>query len=435
MSPWANNLQKTMRFLHTIRQMIPGFLPMLLLAFLVPSTAVSQDAKEKLQKTKKQLEEEIRYTAKLLEETHKTKQNSLNKVILLNRQIEKRQSLINAISGEVGQIQGQMTVQQKQLSSLSDELKKMKAEYARMIYYAYKNLNANNRLLFIFSAEDFNQAYHRLLYYQQYSAYRRTQAELIRDAQMNLNRKQKELEETRQEKLTLARSQESEKSQLTQEKEEKDKTVKQLSQKEKDLEASLREKQKAAEKLTHEIEKMIASEIRAAAERARKADSRDAKAKMTTTPTEIMLTHDEQALSSSFANNKGKLPWPSERGVITGKFGEHPHPVLKYVKVKNNGIDISTEKGSSVRTVFNGKVSRVMSFPNLNKVVIIRHGEYLTVYSNLEEVSVKDGQNVSTRQVIGKVHTNPEDSRTDLHFEVWLGKTIQDPEVWLSGTN
>jgi murein DD-endopeptidase MepM/ murein hydrolase activator NlpD len=156
---------------------------------------------------------------------------------------------------------------------------------------------------------------------------------------------------------------------------------------------------------------------------------------MKTVSTEILLTNDEQVLSSSFASNKGKLPWPSEHGVITGRFGEHPHPVLKYVKVKNNGIDISTEKGALVRTVFNGKVSRVMSFPNLNKVVIIRHGEYLTVYSNLEEVNVKDGQTVTTKQLIGKIHTNPEDSKTDLHFEIWLGKSTQDPQEWLSGAN
>ena len=424
-----------MKFYPFFRQISPGFIMILLLVLIFPVFSPSQESKEKLQKTKKQLEEEIRYTAKLLEETHKTKQNSLNKVILLNRQIEKRQSLITTISGEVDQIQTQMEFQSKHISSMAEELKKMKAEYARMIYYAYKNLNAYNRLLFIFSAEDFNQAYRRLLYYQQYSVYRRTQAELIRDAQMKLNRKQKELEETRAQKLNLARSEESEKGQLTQEKEEKDKAVQQLTKKEKELEASLRAKQKAAQKLEDEIEKLIAAEIKAAAQKARTVDNSNPKTKMKSVNTEIMLTHDEQVLSSSFASNKGRLPWPSERGVITSRFGEHPHPVLKYVKVKNNGIDISTEKGASARCVFSGKVSRVMSFPNLNKVVIIRHGEFLTVYSNLEEVNVKDGQTVTTKQLIGKIHTNPEDSKTDLHFEIWLGKTTQDPSEWLSGAN
>jgi septal ring factor EnvC (AmiA/AmiB activator) len=428
------------KFCHPFRQIFPVFIMVLIAVISFPVLSFSQGSKtqaskDKLQNTKAQLEEEIRYTSKLLEETHQSKQNSLNKVILLNKQIEKRQSLINAISGEVDQIQSQMEGQRTQISSLSVELQKMKNEYARMIYYAYKNLNAYNRLLFIFSAEDFNQAYRRLLYYQQYSAYRRTQAELIRDAQMNIDRKQKELEETRKDKLDLARSEESQKGQLTQEMQEKDKSVQELSKKEKELEASLRKKQKAAEDLEQEINKLIATEIRAAADRAKKTGNNNPKTKMKAAATEIMLTNDEQVLSSSFASNKGKLPWPSEHGVITSSFGEHPHPVLKYVKVKNNGIDISTEKGASARTVFNGKVSRVMSFPNLNKVVIIRHGEYLTVYSNLEEVNVKDGQTVTTKQVIGKIHTNPDDSRTDLHFEIWLGKTTQDPQQWLSGTN
>ena len=428
------------KFCHPFRQIFPVFIMVLIAVISFPVLSFSQGSKtqaskDKLQNTKAQLEEEIRYTSKLLEETHQSKQNSLNKVILLNKQIEKRQSLINAISGEVDQIQSQMEGQRTQISSLSVELQKMKNEYARMIYYAYKNLNAYNRLLFIFSAEDFNQAYRRLLYYQQYSAYRRTQAELIRDAQMNIDRKQKELEETRKDKLDLARSEESQKGQLTQEMQEKDNSVQELSKKEKELEASLRKKQKAAEDLEQEINKLIATEIRAAADRAKKTGNNNPKTKIKAAANEIMLTNDEQVLSSSFASNKGKLPWPSEHGVITSSFGEHPHPVLKYVKVKNNGIDISTEKGASVRTVFNGKVSRVMSFPNLNKVVIIRHGEYLTVYSNLEEVNVKDGQTVTTKQVIGKIHTNPDDSRTDLHFEIWLGKTTQDPQQWLSGTN
>jgi septal ring factor EnvC (AmiA/AmiB activator) len=423
------------KFCHPFRQIFSLLIMVLIPVVFFHVLCFSQQSKDKLQKTKNQLEEEIRYTTKLLEETRQSKENSLHKVNLLNRQIDRRQSLINTISGEVNDIQAQMDLQRAHISSLSEELKKMKNEYARMIYYAYKNLNAYNRLLFIFSSEDFNQAYRRLLYYQQYSAYRRTQAELIRDAQMNIDKKQKELEETRTQKLNLARSEEDQKGQLTLEMQEKDKSVQLLSKKEKELETSLREKQQAAQKLEDEINKLIAAEIKAASDRAKKTGNRNPKTQMKAVNTEIMLTNDEQVLSSSFASNKGKLPWPSEHGVITSSFGEHPHPVLKYVKVKNNGIDISTEKGASVRTVFDGKVSRVMSFPNLNKVVIIRHGEYLTVYSNLEEVSVKDGQTVTTKQMIGKVHTNPDDSRTDLHFEIWLGKTTQDPQEWLSGVN
>jgi len=138
-------------------------------------------------------------------------------------------------------------------------------------------------------------------------------------------------------------------------------------------------------------------------------------------------------LSSSFSANRGRLPWPCDRGFISGSFGEHAHPVLEYIKVKNNGIDIMTERGSQVKSVFNGRVSRVLSLPNLNRVVIIRHGEYLTVYSNLGEVSVRDGQEVTAKQNIGQVFTNPDDQKTELHFEIWRGKVIQNPENWLAG--
>jgi len=351
--------------------------------------------------------------------------------VILSKQIEKRQSLIETISTEVDQIQVQADLQNQQIGKLSEEIKKMKDEYARMIYYAYKNLNSYNRLLFIFSAKDFNQAYQRLVYYQQYSAYRRTQAELIRSAQMELTSRHRILENTKRDKMTLVLSKEQEKERLTREKEDKDKSVAELSQKEQKLRASLNEKKQSAEKLQKEIERQIAAEIRASTDRAKKVDKKDHNARMETTKTEIMLSPVEMELSSSFAANKGRLPWPSERGIITGTFGEHPHPVLKYVKVKNNGVDISTEKNSSVRAVFKGKVSRVMSFQNFNKVIIIRHGEYLTVYSNLEEVSVKDGQEVGTKQIIGKVHTNPDDAKTELHFELWLGKSIQNPQDWL----
>jgi murein hydrolase activator len=395
----------------------------------------AQKTKENLQKTKKQLEQEIKYTNMLLEQTQKSRQTSLNRLLLINRQIEKRESLIETINSEIDQIQEEIGIQSVHVQHLSDELQKMKDEYARMIYYAYKNLNIFNRIMFIFAAEDFNQAFYRLRYYQQYSSYRRTQAEIIRKTQLELTQKIHDLEGIKNQKTGLAQSKEQEKTRLVGEKEVKDKAVQELTRKEKQLVATLKEKQESAHKLQKEIEKLIAEEIRASAVRARKTAKTENKPKPEITETKIMLTPMEMELSSSFSANKGKLPWPSEKGIITGIFGEHPHPVLKYVKVKNNGIDITTEEGASVRSVFAGKVSRVMSFPNMNKVVIIRHGEFLTVYSNLEEVSVQDGQEISTKQTIGKVHTSPDDSKTEYHFEIWLGKNIQNPQEWLSGSN
>jgi murein hydrolase activator len=411
------------------------FVPAFILIIGSQNFIYGQNKKENLEKTKKQLEQEIRYTNTLLEQTQKSRQISLNRLILINRQIEKRESLIEAINSEIDQIEGEIGIQTEQVKHLSDDLQKMKDEYARMIYYAYKNLNIFNRLMFIFAAEDFNQAFHRLRYYQQYSAYRRTQAEIIRKTQIERTQKIRVLEEKKNQKAILAQSKEQEKIRLLGEKENKNQAVQELNKKEKQLLATLKEKQEAAKKLQKEIEKIIAEEIRQSELRARKEAKTDNKSKATVTDTRIMLTPVEMELSSSFSANKGKLPWPSEKGIITGFFGEHPHPVLKYVKVKNNGIDITTEEEADVRTVFAGKVSRVLSFPNMNKVVIVRHGEFLTVYSNLDEVNVEDGQEVSTKQTIGKVHTSLDDSKTEYHFEIWLGKTIQNPQEWLSGSN
>ena len=411
------------------------FLPVFIFFVYSSDVAFGQNEKETLQKTKKQIEQEISYTNMLLEQTQKSKQTSLNKVILINRQIEKRESLIETINSEIDQIQEEIGIQTELVQDLSDELQKMKDEYARMIYFAYKNLNIYNRIMFIFAAEDFNQAFNRLKYYQQYGSYRRTQAEIIRKTQSELTQKIHLLEETKRQKASLAQSKEKEKIRLIGEKEEKGQTIQDLNKKEKQLLATLKEKQEAARKLQKEIEKIIAEEIRASELRARKEATTTTKPKTTVTDTKIMLTPVEMELSSSFSANKGRLPWPSERGIVTGFFGEHPHPVLKYVKVKNNGIDIATEEGAIVRSVFAGKVSRVMSFPNMNKVVIVRHGEYLTVYSNLDEVNVEDGQEISTKQTIGKVHTSPDDSKTEFHFEIWLGKTIQNPQEWLSRYN
>jgi murein hydrolase activator len=282
-------------------------------------------------------------------------------------------------------------------------------------------MRTTNRLVFIFSASDFNQAYHRLRYYRQYVEFRRRQADKIRATQAELNRRQIDLQEVRDQKMSLADAQEKAKARLTLEKQEKDRTVQELTKKEKELLATLKTKQAALDKLQAEIEKLIASE-RAVVK----------KATGSKTSTEMSLTPAEKQLSGTFAASRGALPWPSEKGVVVGTFGEHPHPVLKYVKVKNNGIDISVSNGTSIRSVFEGKVSRVLTVPNLNRVVIIRHGEYLTVYSNLEEVTVTEGQEVKTKQAIGKIHSDPEDGKSELHFEIWLGKSIQDPQEWLS---
>ena len=419
-----------------LRSLIPGLFATLLIFLFSGVFAQSSVERDKLQKTKRQLEEEIRYTTEILEQTQKSKQTSLNRLQILNKQIRSREALIDAINRELNQLQTDIAVENYQIDQMSKDLTALKTDYVRMIYHAYRMMNGQSKLMFIFSAKDFNQGYRRLKYYQQYASFRRRQAERILSTQTAINSKRRELENTKNQKLTLMVNQQQEKQKLDREKLEKAKAVKELSTREKKLLSTLRTKQQAAQKLESEIEKLISDEIRASEARTHKTEEKNDKARSGSKPaphTTLELTPKEQELSNSFAANRGKLPWPCERGFISSTFGEHAHPVLEHVKVKNNGIDIMTERGTAVKSVFTGKVSRVMSFPNLNKVVILRHGDYLTVYSNLSEVSVKDGQEVTTRQSIGRVYINPEDQKSELHFEIWRGKVIQNPEDWLAG--
>jgi len=400
------------------------------------SFSQSSSDREKLMKTKDQLEKEIRYTTEILEQTQKSKQSSLNRLQILNKQIRSREALIGAINQELDQVQTDIAVENQQIGQMTKQLSALKSEYARMIYHAYRMMNGQSKLMFIFSARDFNQGYQRLKYYQQYASYRRRQAERILATQSAIDKKRKELETVKNQKLTLIQSQEQEKKKLGREKLDKDRAIKELSSKEKKLLSAIRTKQQSAQKLENEIEKLIAEEIRASEKRMGKSGTKDIKPGTTSksnTHSTLEMTPKEKELSNSFSNNRGKLPWPCDRGFISSTFGEHNHPVLEHVKVKNNGIDIMTEKGSLVKSVFNGKVSRVLSFPSLNKIVILRHGNYLTVYSNLSEVTVKDGQAVTTKQAIGRVYINPEDMKSELHFEIWQGKVKQNPEDWLSG--
>lgn len=397
---------------------------LLIVCFLIPNIS-AQDKKSQLQAKKAKIEEEINYTNKLLSETKKNKQASLNQLVLLNKKISKRQELINAISNEIQLIDRKIKVTNDTIATLTENIKQLKAEYAKMIYYAQKNQSSYSRLMFIFSAESFNQAYQRLKYFQQYSSYRQNQVRVIKETQALLAQKVSLLENQKREKLSLKTVEESEKQKLSQEKTQQDKTVRQLSQKERELLKKLRENEKAAKKLQKAIENLIAEELRKAREAAKKTGTKPSPENA------FGLTPSEMKLSSNFAGNKGNLPWPTERGVVSATFGEHPHPVLKGIKTKNNGIDISTSSGATARAIFDGEVTSTMTLPNYNNVIIIRHGEFLTVYSNLGQIYVKKGDKVTTKQKLGVIETD-DTGKTKLHFELWKGKILQNPEGWIA---
>ncbi|MFA6950221.1 MAG: peptidoglycan DD-metalloendopeptidase family protein [Lentimicrobiaceae bacterium] len=397
---------------------------LLALTYAAVPEAKSQDKKTQLQNRKAKIEQDISYTNKLLSETKKNKQASLNQVVLLNKKISKRQELINAINGEISSLDMRIQQTNDTIEELTNNIKTLKDEYARMIYSAQKNRSSYTRLMFIFSAKNFNQAYQRLKYFQQYSSYRKNQVRVIKETQILLAGKVSLLQKQKTDKQSLKSSEESEKQKLAREKSEQDKTVRQLTQKERQLLKKLREDERSAKKLEQSIQKLIAAELKKARETAKKAGTKPTAANV------FGLTPSEIKLSSNFAGNKGKLPWPTERGVVSATFGEHPHPVLKGIKTKNNGIDITTSAGSSARAIFDGEVTSTIKLPNYNNVIIIRHGEFLTVYSNLSQISVKKGDKVSTKQRIGSIETD-ENGKTTIHFELWKGKVLQNPEAWI----
>jgi len=396
----------------------------LLALFFIFLFSFSQNKKNKLENDKKKIEDEIIYTNNLIDKTNKNKQISINQLVIINNKIKKREQLISFLKNEISSINNKIDFNNKKIKDLSDELSSLKKEYAKMIYYAFKNKNSYDRMMFVFSSKDFNQAYQRMKYFQQYSSYRKLQASLIKSTQEEINNKTDELKTQKEKKIEIQLQEKKEKNTLFQDKNDQNETLKKLKQKEKKLRKDLRNKQKSANKLKKIIENIIAAEMKKVAEMKKSAEKKTSTKTYTSTPEDIEL-------SKTFSSNKGKLPWPTETGIISSTFGEHPHPVLKRIKTKNNGIDILTNEGEKVRAVFDGVVSSVLSIPNLNTVVIIKHGEYLTVYSNLSKVYVERGDRVKTKQNIGIIYTNKSESKSELNFQIWKGQQLQNPAYWI----
>jgi septal ring factor EnvC (AmiA/AmiB activator) len=401
------------------------FAAVLILA--VSYTAVCQ-SREELENKKKKAQDEIEYTARLLNQNKQSKETSLNRLNLLKKQIKSRNELINNINNEINLTNAEIDIKKEKIAGLERELKMLKDEYARMIYYAYKNKSSYNRWMFLLSSKDFNQAYRRLKYLQQYSEYRKKQVTLIKETQQDLNNQLTNLEEKINQKKELALQKEIERGKLSSEQKEQSTVLDKLKKREKELKKELKEKQQIAGRIQKAIEDIVAEEARKAA-----GSNKTTGASGKSGSPGMSLTPEDKIISTNFGINKGRFPWPTERGVIISSFGEQPHPVLPGIKIVNNGVDISTTDGSKVRSVFEGEVRGVITIQGANHAVIIRHGNYLTVYQNLREVLVKKGDKVKAKQNIGTVYTdNSGNNKSIVHFEIWNETKKENPEIWLS---
>ena len=386
--------------------------------------AFAQNSKDELERKKKKLLEEIEQAQEQLSKTRAHKNANLNQVYALKSKIAARQKLIANYNSQLHNIESNIGSTQRQIRTLDVRLDSLKAEYARLIVKAYRTNGELDKVLFIFSAKDFNDAYHRMLYLHQYSDYRKQQAELIKQTKIARVGKLKDLKNQKDEKVDLLNGEQTQKQTLEKEKNEKDRVVQQLKGQEAQLMNEVKEKKKAAAKLNKLIEDIIRKEIEAAKKKSEPG---------TSSSHVLALTPEAKALSDNFAANQGKLPWPVERGFITGHFGISEHDVLANVKVNNNGVDIKTQPGAHARAIFEGEVRAVLTNPSFHIAVLVQHGEYFTVYSNLEEAFVKQGDKVKLKQQVGKVYTNTEEDKTELHLEIWKNTNKLNPESWLYG--
>ncbi|MFT7032720.1 MAG: septal ring factor EnvC (AmiA/AmiB activator) [Cyclobacteriaceae bacterium] len=391
---------------------------LVLLLFFAPTASFAQKSKSRLEKEKNENLAKIKEAEKILSQTSTKKKATLGELKALNRQIQVRTRFIGTISQEISMLDEEISDKSLVVNSLQDDLKNLKAEYAEMIYSAYKANRGFNKLTFLFSAKTFNQLFLRMKYLEQYSEARKIQVQNIEEVSEVLSQEKTDLQTKKIEQSSLLKSKLKENKDLVTVKTRKNKVFSQLSKREKELRTELASRKKSMDDLNTLIAEIIKKEI-----------EKTSGGKSTT---KVSLTPEAALLSSSFEGNKNRLPWPVEHGFVSAKFGKHPHPVLKNIMTENPGVDIQTEKQAEVRAVFDGEVSSVAFVPGMNTVVIVKHGDYLTLYARLKSINpnIERGYTIKAKESIGEAFTDNNDN-TEVHFEVWKNFDKLNPERWL----
>lgn len=413
-----------MKSLHIIQNSIKAILVFLFLGILVLPDAYAQ-GRATLENKRKRLLTDINTTSKLLNQTTNNKAATLDRYVALQQQIQKREELIETYQHELTFAVANIDRTTEVTEALEDDIKRLQEEYAVMVRSAYRQKINNNALLFIFSSDNFNQAFKRWQYLKQYDQYRKKQARLIIETNNTLTQKLIQLEEGIAEKEQLISEQEAQTRLLNNELEDKSRMLKSLRADEERLKKDLNEKRAAHQKLNDAIEKVIQEEVLAERKKARSAEA--LKKNQNTTPTK---TPELDLLTAGFYENKGRLPWPVSNGIVTSYFGKQPHPTLRKIEITNNGIDIRTDHNAQVRAVFDGVVVGKQFIPGYEHMIIIQHGNYYTVYSNLKEVYVNKNDKVKIKQPIGK--SSVKNNVSEVHFEVWREKERLNPLNWIA---
>ncbi len=379
------------------------------------TAAVSQTKKELEEQRNKTLEE-ISYVDNLLKETEKEKKASLSELKIIGKKLNLRESMVKGLQDEILMLGGRIELNNLAINMMEGDLKVLKQDYERTVLSSFRSSKGNSELGYILSAKDFNQGYKRMKYLQQITKFRRQESEIILELKSEIEISKKKMEADLSRISELKTKEEQQKYLLQGEQNRKQSIVKSLSSKETQLQKELEEKKRIAKRIEREINKIIDEERK----RNVKTD----------------LTPEQKLISEEFNENKGRLPWPVERGIITSHFGVQKHPVLKYVTENNIDIEITSSGAELVRCVFRGIVAKVFSIPGANMTVMISHGKYFTVYLNIVNVKVKQGDKVETKQEIGKVFSDGENGdKAIMKFMIWEGKVNLDPELWISKKN
>lgn len=387
----------------------------LFISFILLCSIGGAQSINQIKKEKEKSEKEISYLNQLLKEARNNKTVSVERLNIIRQKISQSKRLIESLSREVHYLESQIRKNEDRIAGLNKNRESMLDMYAKLIYGLWKKKDKTNILMFIFAASDFNQAYNRYKYFEQIQTYSRRQLSLIGQMNDSLDIRNKELNRLVTSKNVVLQDINIKNKDLAEQQVTERKLIQDLQSREKEITRKLDTEKKNRKKLERELSKLIAQQ-------AKKSGSSSSAYKM---------TPEEKLLSDDFVKNKGKLPWPVAEGIITEKFGVNTHPVYKRVSIENYGINITTSKNAEIRAVFNGVVSEIWLMPGFNNVVIIRHGNYLTSYSNLVDLNVKKGQKVSTKQVIGKVAYD-ENKGSVLNFQVWNNMERQNPELWLA---
>lgn len=379
---------------------------------LLSVTVSAADNVKALEKQQRELKQQIEETNKMLQQTKKNESATVTKLQLLNQNIENQKKLISNLDREISTLDNEMADLGRRKDTLENNLQALKADYAKMVRESHYAQLQQSPLLFLLSSKSFNQLVRRMRYLQQFARYRREQAMRIEGVKLEIMEQDKALREHKQDKQKVLKSQKREQDALARDERKQQQMLKDLKKQEKDLMAQLKKQQKKVEELNKKITKMIEEQAKAQAKTA--------------------MTKEQQLVAGGFEQNKGKLPWPVENGFISGTFGKHQHPVYRDVTIDNKGIYLQTTAGASARAVFEGEVTSCFLM-NGSYAVIVAHGNYRSVYAGLSRLNVKQGDKVTAKQKLGTIYSDPEqDNKTELFFQVWKDKTIQNPSNWLA---